>query len=714
MEFFIFILSFFRLKNYFLFERNKLWKYVLIFVRLNYILNRIFKTCSSIKIFIKAKSKAKLYFSKFRRGNWNWRKILIIEFPKLLLLLLPFALFAACLEIITVRVLVCFLSCTHLHLSFIDSKLLISLNLVIKYLYLNMKVIYFLFLSLLCNSTVAFLSLFRSENSELGKKVYTPFFLENEVLNTRGVPQSMVETFELSIFQCDEGMKTLSNDAINDGYCDCLDGTDEPGTSACSGLSMQPTSFYCLNKGFRMIKIPSSRVDDSICDCCDGSDENRLVECPNVCDEAAAQEKEAIKKITSSYNIGSVIREGGIQKIKSEKELQANTLNQLIDDIDRQKVFTDALGIDRDKEHELNERSKIDINNKYFENIKEILGLNLIKSEKDLALILSAMFDVIDISDNEIKNLVNSAISNTDVSLVREDDDLFPEDEDSLHSDDMDMHGDDMHGDDYYGNIEKEYDEEDQVHDDDDIVHEEEIISLDDDVDASSDDNYATTCSLQNYSDDVRLIHICAKFSSSNSKIDDIILFIVKMIQSKRAYIDTQIVFGHFANKASFLTPNENLIQRKQNLVRINMENSDNSDSTCEADYKTSCNIESDLNSLFNSFELELQALTTQLKPASTKHIDALNLLSNLENTKKEVLEAKNDLELFKNKLEYLALKNQCFSVVDGKFTYDMCVLKDISQNDNENSRVTLGNYFLFYFFINFLNRNILFLFLYF
>jgi protein kinase C substrate 80K-H len=53
---------------------------------------------------------------------------------------------------------------------------------------------------------------------------------------------------------------------INDDYCDCGDGTDEPSTSACSG-----GQFYCNDQ----TAIPSSRVNDGICDCCEGTDEYR-------------------------------------------------------------------------------------------------------------------------------------------------------------------------------------------------------------------------------------------------------------------------------------------------------------------------------------------------------------------------------------------------------------------------------------------------------
>ncbi|XP_038987530.1 glucosidase 2 subunit beta [Phoenix dactylifera] len=82
-----------------------------------------------------------------------------------------------------------------------------------------------------------------------------------------------------AVIACKDGSRTFSKDRLNDGYCDCPDGTDEPGTPACP-----QSKFYCRNVGDSSHFLFSSRVNDHICDCCDGSDEyDTGLNCPNTC-----------------------------------------------------------------------------------------------------------------------------------------------------------------------------------------------------------------------------------------------------------------------------------------------------------------------------------------------------------------------------------------------------------------------------------------------
>mmetsp|Transcript_9151 Transcript_9151/g.11332 ORF Transcript_9151/g.11332 Transcript_9151/m.11332 type:complete len:188 (+) Transcript_9151:146-709(+) len=82
-------------------------------------------------------------------------------------------------------------------------------------------------------------------------------------------------------FQCRDGSAIFPLDMFNDDYCDCRDGSDEPGTAACSHLVS--SKFFCYNNG-NSRRIPSSFVNDGVCDCCDGTDEwLDAIHCINTC-----------------------------------------------------------------------------------------------------------------------------------------------------------------------------------------------------------------------------------------------------------------------------------------------------------------------------------------------------------------------------------------------------------------------------------------------
>lgn len=104
----------------------------------------------------------------------------------------------------------------------------------------------------------------------------------------------------------------LPVDKVNDNYCDCEDGSDEPTTAACS--MVEAPKFACHNGDQR---ISAGFVGDGVCDCCDGSDEVSTVgvtSCPNVCVSHYEEERVRLEETLEMIQRGLKQRELYLQK----------------------------------------------------------------------------------------------------------------------------------------------------------------------------------------------------------------------------------------------------------------------------------------------------------------------------------------------------------------------------------------------------------------
>eukprot|EP00210_Caulerpa_lentillifera_P006881 g6578.t1 len=162
-------------------------------------------------------------------------------------------------------------------------------------------------------------------------------------LSLRGVDPAIVSYYHHEVFSCFDGSNIIRLEFVNDDFCDCIDGSDEPGTSACpSG------SFYCANAGFEPRRIPSSFVDDGICDCCDGSDESSI-SCENSCAQLGQKRKQELLKETEQYQTALQEKKNRLKGIDNVKEKWKTELEDAKKEVKIQQEKCDVLKQELDK-----------------------------------------------------------------------------------------------------------------------------------------------------------------------------------------------------------------------------------------------------------------------------------------------------------------------------------------------------------------------------
>lgn len=168
-------------------------------------------------------------------------------------------------------------------------------------------------------------------------------YVSSDIPRPRGVPLSRAALYDpKKDFTCFDGSLTIPFSQVNDDYCDCPDGSDEPGTSACPH-----GTFHCTNAGYKPTNLPSSRVNDGICDCCDASDEyaNAHAKCVNNCAELGRSAREEAQKKAELIRAGKQLRAELAQYGAQRKEEKKEKLAEL------QKEKAEAERVKNEKEN---------------------------------------------------------------------------------------------------------------------------------------------------------------------------------------------------------------------------------------------------------------------------------------------------------------------------------------------------------------------------
>ncbi|KAJ8251323.1 hypothetical protein GJAV_G00220100 [Gymnothorax javanicus] len=211
-----------------------------------------------------------------------------------------------------------------------------------------------------------------------------------EIQRPRGVPLSKRQFYlEDKPFTCLDGSRTIPFDRVNDDYCDCSDGSDEPGTAACPN-----GSFHCTNAGFRPAFIPSSRINDGVCDCCDTTDEyNSGAVCQNTCKELGRKEREALQKMAEITKEGFLLKQQLIEEAKKARQENQRKVAELQESKKSLEEKVDGLRTVKETA-EAPEKEAKERHLKAWEEQKAILQL-----EKDKAKMAEAFLELDDNAD---------------------------------------------------------------------------------------------------------------------------------------------------------------------------------------------------------------------------------------------------------------------------------------------------------------------------
>ncbi len=474
---------------------------------------------------------------------------------------------------------------------------------------------------------------FLKSSSSGSTSVEVPKAISTDIDHFRGIPDHLKHKYDKDVFLCDNDQTKLGSSSVNDGYCDCVDHSDEPGTSACV-----KGTFHCINKGFKIVAIPSSRVDDQICDCCDGSDEGLYVKCPDICNQAAVNERNAKERLIQAYKIGKTQREQLEAKAKGQLEQEANLANIPPGEIEslRQQVreLDDKIAAQESiltaKENQIKEEIKGKIN-------------RLLKFSPDdlsfLANYLSALTRSLNLDDVRLSGYLTD--SPPPVHHHKADE-----------VDDYEFH-----------------------HEDDEGA-----------TSPPPNNDVIDTCDITDLTGNSNLRVLC----DATNKPASIIAMLHAIILDHRPNTELILISGYHRLYNTF-NGVDDFVKREKEA---------GGEDVCPIEFETLqnwCQSKEILQDFITHMETVSigesaeHELVKQYKQQKNTLNDQINTYENAENTAKR---AKEQLDEYHNRLAFLAVKGESYEVNDGKFAYTINMLQDVRQKeiDGYNS-VNLGNF---------------------
>lgn len=273
-----------------------------------------------------------------------------------------------------------------------------------------------------------------------------------KVLNsTYGVDPAEISSYTGKTFTCKNGESAvISSDLINDGWCDCEDGSDEPGSSACSDVDGRV--FVCTNDGHRPMRIPSGRVDDGICDCCDGSDEGRFSSCGNFCLLDGKAEELAKAGLLEDFKTGSSQRKGLVNeatKLYNEKRGKQREMDEEIARLHEERNALQSAFDAAQKERDDLVSHLQSAAEGVISRALHLEGVNVLLTEEQLDSLVKALLMTLDKQGSTKNDTINDFLREKGLAIPAQavpEEDEYPdtdeEDDYSEYNADMDMEGD--------------------------------------------------------------------------------------------------------------------------------------------------------------------------------------------------------------------------------------------------------------------------------